>query len=318
MLSVCKSEKNNFQQLSDETIEKGCWINLIKPSGEELRLVVERTGAPMDFLKAALDAEESSRIEIEDNSILVITNIPIMEDETSFDTLPLGVILTPDYLITVCLKDNRVMSYFNNDNTRFFSTNRKTRFLFQILYRSAILYLRYLKYINQQTDEIELNIRKSMKNKALFQLLQLEKSLVYFTTALKDNGVVMQKLLRLRNNRNFQHLLESDEEDEDLMEDVIIENKQALEMVEMHRNILSSMMTAFASIISNNLNFVMKFLTTMTILLAVPTMLASFWGMNVKVPWGDAISSLGFLYVSIISAVITGFTAYILWKKGMF
>jgi len=239
-----------------------------------------------------------------------------MEGETSFDTLPLGIVITPNHFITICLKDNRVMSYFDKDNTRFFCTAKKARFLFQIQYRSAILYLRYLKYINQQTDEIELNIRRTMKNKALFQLLQLEKSLVYFTTALKDNGIVLQKLMRLRNNRNIQHLLDFDEEDEDLMEDVIIENKQAIEMVEMHSNILSSMMNAFASIISNNLNFVMKFLTTMTILLAVPTMLASFWGMNVTLPWSA--TPWGFLYVIIFSALITGFTAYILWKKGMF
>jgi len=195
MLSICKTDNNILQNLADNAIEKGCWINLIKPSAEELRLVSEDTGAPMDFLKAALDAEERSRIEIEDDSILVITNVPIMEDETSFDTLPLGIIITADYLITVSLKDNRVMSYFNNDNTRYFCTNKKTRFLFQILYRSAILYLRYLKYINQHTDEIELNLRKTMKNKALFQLLQLEKSLVYFTAALKDNDIVMNTLI---------------------------------------------------------------------------------------------------------------------------
>ncbi|OGI00417.1 MAG: magnesium transporter [Candidatus Melainabacteria bacterium GWF2_32_7] len=316
MLSVCKSDNNTLQKLPDDSIEKGSWINLIKPSGDELRLVAEQTGAPMDLLKAALDAEERSRIEIEEDSILVITNIPIMEGETSFDTLPLGIVITPNHFITICLKDNRVMSYFDKDNTRFFCTAKKARFLFQIQYRSAILYLRYLKYINQQTDEIELNIRRTMKNKALFQLLQLEKSLVYFTTALKDNGIVLQKLMRLRNNRNIQHLLDFDEEDEDLMEDVIIENKQAIEMVEMHSNILSSMMNAFASIISNNLNFVMKFLTTMTILLAVPTMLASFWGMNVTLPWSA--TPWGFLYVIIFSALITGFTAYILWKKGMF
>jgi magnesium transporter len=315
MLNICKTDNNILQNISDNGIEQGSWINLVKPSVDELRIVKEQTGVPMDFLKAALDAEERSRLEIEDDCLLVITNVPIMEDETNFDTLPLGIIITPEHFITVCLKDNRILSYFNNDNIRHFSTNQKTRFLFQILYRSAILYLRYLKYINQHTDEIELNLRKSMKNKALFQLLQLQKSLVYFTAALKDNNIVMNKLMKLRNN-NLQHIIEFHEEDEDLLEDVIIENKQAIEMVEMHSNILTGMMDAFASIISNNLNIVMKFLTSVTILLAIPTMTASFWGMNVNVPWRDA--HWGFVYVLCFSVLFTGFASFLLWKKKMF
>jgi len=317
MLSIYKSEKDGLRELTVDSLEeKTCWINLLKPTTEELKLVSEKTGVMLDFLKAALDQEEPSRIEIENDSLLILTNIPFMEDESSFDTLPLGIIITPDHFITVCLRENRVLTYFDSDNAKHFSTFKKSRFLLQILYRSAKLYLRYLKYINQHTDEIEKNLRKSMKNKALFQLLELEKSLVYFTTSLKDNGIVLQKLLRLRKNSNFEYLLKFYEEDEDLLEDVIIENKQAIEMVEMHSNILSSMMDAFASIISNNLNMVMKFLTTVTIILAIPTMLASFWGMNVHVPFHDNI--FGFFLVVSLSVALTGGVAFMLWKKSMF
>lgn len=319
MLRVYESNHDKlieYNILSDKSIKSGTWFCLIKPTEDELKVVTEVTQVPLEFLKAPLDEEERPRLEVEDNCLLIIFNIPIMKDENTFDTIPLGIIITPAYFITVCLMDNKILSYFNSDNYKQFCTYKRTRFLFQMLYKSAELYLRYLRYINIHTDEIEMNLRKSMKNQTLFQLLELEKSLVYFTTSLKDNGIVTQKILRLRSNSNFQELLEIFEEDEDLLEDVIIENKQALEMVEMHSNILGSMMNAFASIISNNLNMVMKFLTSMTILLAIPTMIASFFGMNVHVPWGQ--HALGFIFVVVLSSVITTLTAFMLLKRQMF
>lgn len=317
MLQIFKTQDDNtLTELTIENQERGCWFNLIKPTGEELKLVSDILKVTPDFLRDALDEEERSRIEIEDDNILIITNIPMMEDENRFDTLPLGIIITPDYFVTVCLKENKVLSYFNQDASKVFSTFKRTRLLFQILFRSTKFYLRYLKYINKHTDEIEINLRKTMKNKALFQLLELQKSLVYFTTALKDNGIVMEKLMRLRSNNTLHHIIKLYEEDEDLLEDVIIENKQALEMVEMHSNILASMMDAFASIISNNLNIVMKFLTSMTILLAIPTMIASFWGMNVGVPFEGKL--LGFEVVVTIAIIATAIAAFVLLKRDMF
>lgn len=317
MLQIFKTlEDNTLSELTIETVEKGCWFNLVKPTSEELKQVADILKIAPDFLRDALDEEERSRIEIEDETMLIITNIPVMEDENRFDTLPLGVVITPDYFVTVCLKENKILSYFNQDTAKHFSTYKRTRLLFQIFFRSTKFYLRYLKYINKHTDEIEIYLRKTMKNKALFQLLELQKSLVYFTTALKDNGIVMEKILRLRNNNNLHNIIKLYDEDEDLLEDVIIENKQALEMVEMHSNILTSMMDAFASIISNNLNIVMKFLTSMTILLAIPTMIASFWGMNVGVPFLG--KPFGFEFVLVISVIATTIAAIILSKKEMF
>lgn len=316
MLKVCKNDGENYQELTLQNVVKGSWIKCVNPSMEELSRVASVTGAPLDFLRAALDEEERSRIELEDHYILVLTNIPVMFGETNYDTLPLGIIISEDHIITVCLEDNPVFSEFNADSFRNFNTAKRTRFLFQILYKSATYYLKYLRQINKQTDQIEVDLRKSMKNQEIFQLMDLQKGLTYFTASLRSNGVVMDRLLRLRSNSQSQHLIKMYEEDEDLLEDVIIENNQAIQMVEMYTNILSSMTDAFASIISNNLNMVMKFLASMTIILAVPTMVASFWGMNVPVPFNQ--SNFGFLFVLMIASVIAGISGFVLWKKEMF
>lgn len=315
MLTIYKTVNNKLNELTILTLEKGAWIHLVNPSNEELVSVSQACSVPLDFLGSALDAEERSRIEQEDDNLLVITNIPLLIDENNFDTLPLGIIITPEYFITVCLKHSEVFFDFNSDKASLFDTSKKTRFLFQIQYRVAEMYLKHLSYINRHTDRIELILRKSMKNKMLFQLFELERSLVYFTGALKDNGVVQKKLLRMRKTPQFQHLLRFFEEDEDLLEDAIIENEQAVEMVDMNRNVLSGMMNAFASIISNNLNVVMKQLTIITIILAIPTVIASLWGMNVVVPWGEGVTEYGFLYVIGLALIVTCVAGYILLRK---
>ncbi|MGL5512971.1 MAG: magnesium transporter CorA family protein [Sporomusa sp.] len=316
MLKIYRSNCTRLYELTVETIEKGSWLMLTNPTPEELEQVAAATGSPLDFLKAALDEEERSRIELEDDYMLVITNIPVMRGHDSYDALPLGIILTPEYFITVCLETNSVLADFNMENARAFSTFKKTRFLFQLLYKSAALYLKYLNQINRRTDEIERYLRRSMQNKEIFQLLDLQKGLTYFAASLRSNGIVQEKLLRLRSSSQFQHLIKIYEEDEDLLEDVITENKQAIEMVEMYSRILSGMMETCASIISNNLNRVMKFLASMTIILAIPTMVASFMGMNVDIPLGN--HEGGFVITLLISGIVTAFSAFALWRKGMF
>jgi len=316
MLQIFKTQEDKtLKELSINEFEQGSWFNLIKPTADEIKQVAAALNIDSDFLRDSLDSEERSRIELDDDKLLIITNIPMMEDENSFDTLPLGVILTPENIVTVSLKENRIISFFNQDTTKLFDTSNRTRFLFQILFRSTKFYLRYLEHINRHTDKIEVELRRTMKNKALFQLLDVQKSLVYFT-ALKDNGRVLEKLSRFKKFAGFSNFMEYNEEIEDLMEDVIIENKQAVEMVEMHRNILESMMDAFASIISNNLNIVMKFLTSVTIILAIPTMVSSFWGMNVDVPMAHF--HYAFLGILMFSLILAGIIATILAKKGLF
>lgn len=317
MLQIFKTlEDKSLKELSIDEFEKGSWFNLIKPTADEIKDVANALNIEADFLRDSLDSEERSRIEIDDDKLLIITNVPMMEDENRFDTLPLGIIMTPDNIVTVSLKENRIISFFNQDTTKLFNTADKTKFMFQILFRSTKFYLRYLEHINRHTDRIEVDLRRTMKNKALFQLLEVQKSLVYFTTALKDNGHVLEKLSRFKKIQQFSTFIKYNEEIEDLMEDVIIENKQAIEMVEMHRNILESMMDAFASIISNNLNIVMKFLTSVTIILAIPTMVSSFWGMNVDVPLVG--NQLAFGLIILMSIILAAIIGMVLARKGLF
>ncbi|WP_110954896.1 magnesium transporter CorA family protein [Anaerosinus massiliensis] len=317
MLRIFKSlESGPLNELSIKNIERGAWIHLVNPTPYELKVISTITEVEIDLLKSALDEEERSHTELEDNCVMVVTNVPIMRNKDSYDTLPLGIILTQDYIITVILEDNPVLSEFNETTARNFRTFKKTRFLFQILYKSATLYLKYLRQISKLSDDMEKRLRKSMKNQELLQLLELQKGLTYFNASLRSNGAVLDKLLRLRSSHNLQHIVKMYEEDEDLLEDVIIENKQAKEMVEMYSKILSRVADTFASIISNNLNLVMRFLTSITIILAIPTMISSFFGMNVPVPFAGVEN--GFLYVSIIASLLTFICIFGLWKKDMF
>ena len=225
-------------------------------------------------------------------------------------------IVTEEGIATICLEPNAVTADFGTHNSKMFSTFKKTRFLFQILYKSATLYLKYIRIIIRRTDELEIHLRQSMENSELFNLLDLQKSLTYFSTSLRSNSIVLERLLRLRNATQSQHLIKVYEEDEDLLDDVIIEYKQAVEMVEMYSHILNSMMEVFASIISNNLNLVMKFLASVTIILAIPTLISGLWGMNVPVPFAE--NPFGFLIVISLAACIAIGTAFLLWKKRMF
>ena len=286
------------------------------PSEEELQEIAAATKIQMDFLTAPLDEEEKSRIEIEDDQILILVDIPFLRSNKDYDTLPLGIIITENCITTVCLEPNAVTAEFGAHNTKMWSTFKKTRFLFQILFKSATLYLKYIRIIIRRTDELEKHLRQSMQNSELFNLLDLQKSLTYFSTSLRSNYIVMEKLLRLRSATQSRHLIKLYEEDEDLLEDVIIEYKQAVEMVEMYSHILNSMMEVFASIISNNLNLVMKFLATMTIVLAIPTLVSSMWGMNVPVPFAN--NPWGFAIVLIFALGVSGAAAYLLWKRRMF
>ena len=318
MLEITKTQDDGTLKTLDlNEAVSGSWFNLINPTREEIQQVSLVLGLDESFLNNSLDADELSRMEFEDGNLLVITNVPIMDDEGNFDTLPLGLIFTHESIITVCSKEIKIISSFNEDTAKFFDTRQKANFMLSILFRAAKFYLRYLNIINKQTDSIEDSLKKTTHNKALFQLMEIQKSLVYFTTSLKDNQLVLQKLLRIVNTNtgNLQSILRFTEDDIDMLEDVIIENKQASEMVEMHRTILESMMDCMASIINNNLNLVMKFLASITIIMSIPTMIGSFWGMNVPMPFGQ--NSLGFLVVILISIFATCIVAVFFSRKGM-
>lgn len=317
MLQIFKSmESGPLQELTLKTLEKGAWINIVDPTPYELKVVSNLTEVDPDFLRSALDDEERSHTDIEDDSVMILTNVAICRGQDSYDVLPLAIIVTEEYIITVCLEETPVMSEFNERTARLFRTYKKTRFLFQILYKSMTFYLRYLRQISKLSDDIEEQLRHDMKNSEILRLLELQKGLTYFNAAIRSNGAVLDKLLRMRNNPQLTPILKAYDEDEDLLEDVIIENKQAKEMVEMYSKILARMADTFTSIIANNQNLVMKFLAAMTIIIAIPTVVSSFFGMNVPVPFAD--DGHGFLYVMCIAFGISISGAYALWKKDMF
>lgn len=308
MVKIYNSDIETNQLKVVEKIEKGCWINMISPTEQEIKEVCKKTKIGEEFIRDSLDYEEKARIDDEedDGTILFIVDVPIIEkekDSEGYTTMPLGMIVVRDeYFITVSLKRNIVIDNFEKKKVKGFSTYKKSRFLFQIMFMNASYYLTYLKRINKETEIAESILKNSMKNRELLKLLNLEKSLVYFTTSLKSNELVMEKTLRGK-------ILKLYEEDEDILEDAIVENKQAIEMSKIYSDILNGTMDAYASIISNNLNGVMKFLTSITIILAIPTLIASLWGMNVPVPlqghpYGFAILLLVCVIVTVIAILM--------------
>ena len=211
---------------------------------------------------------------------------------------------------------NDVIQNFSETRFRYFSTFKRTRLLFQILYRSAMIFLKDLRQMTRRSDQIEQDLRRSMKNEELFQLLDLQKGLTYYSMSLRSNKVVVERLLRLCSNPQVSHIIKFREEDEELLDDVRVEYDQAIEMAQIQTDVLAGMMDAFASVISNNLNIVMKFLASITIVMAIPTMIASFFGMNVPVPWEG--HPLGFIFVGFIAVLMTIAAIWVLWKKRLF
>ena len=307
MISYLKSTNGRIHRINDA--EEGCWINVINPSEDEISFLVSHYSLDPDFLRAAMDEEESSRIESEDDNTLIIVDAPLVvksDNSITYETMPIGIIVTPRHVVTVCLRENPVISELADGMTKNIHTALKTQFVLNIMLRMSTRYLQYLKQIDKINDFVQQQLRKSTKNKELIQLLELEKSLVYFSTSLKSDEITMEKLMRGRFLRLY-------EEDQDLLEDVLIEIKQAIEMSNIYSSILSGTMDAFASIISNNLNIVMKVLAAVTILMSIPTIVSSFYGMNVdNLPFAD------FWFPVALSAGVVGIAALILIKMKMF
>lgn len=309
MLEIFKTVYN--VTIATNGFEEGVWINLVNPTMEELNRVSENMSVEMDFLKAALDEEEKARIENMNGQTLILIDIPIVEKagrKEWYVTIPLAIILLKHTMITVCLKESELLLDFRNNKIKTFLTTFKTRFVLQILLKNAKSYLHYLKIIDKASGSMEKNLYKSMKNNELIKMFQLEKGLVYFSTSLKSNEAVIEKLMKYEHIKRYS-------EDAELLEDVIIENKQAIEMAHIYSSVLSGTMGTVASLISNNLNIVMKVLTSITIVMAIPTMISSFFGMNVAMP----LTMQGSFWIIVgLSVVISGMTGYVLYRKGFF
>lgn len=311
MLQIFKSTDSGLATL--DQVEDGAWINLVNPSEQEILSISKDLNIPAEHLKAALDEEERSRIEVDEGCTVVLIDIPVpnvnLQEGGIFYTIPLGIIINDKNIVTVSLQENYVIKSFIERRIKSFYTFKKTRFLLQILYRNSKLYLQYLRHIDKASDKIESKLHKSLKNKELIQLLELEKSLVYFSTSLKSNEIVLEKILRSTPVKMYP-------DDTELLEDVIIENKQAIEMANIYSNILTGTMDAYASVISNNLNIVMKFLTSVTIVLSVPTMVASFFGMNVDVPFEN--NPHAFVIIFIMTLFFSMILALTMVRKQLF
>ncbi len=258
--------------------EKSCWINVLQPSAVEIARLQEEFNIPHEIIQDILDVDERPRVEFDDDWSLVIFRIPISSpgNGVPYFTVPLGVFMTEQLTVTLCSAENEVLLFGQPSIYREKEQNMNDalKFILKLFLRSATTYLRYLKQINQQTTSIEADLEASIKNEELNKLLKMEKCLVYFMTSLKGNETVLAKL------RSSKRATLS-EINEDLLEDAFIENKQALDMAQIYSNIQSGMMDTFASVISNNLNVVMKQLTSISIILMIPTLVASLYGMNV-------------------------------------
>lgn len=288
------------------------WINVVDPSPEEIASLQQELGVPQDFLTFALDLDERARTEKEDGVVLIVLRIPYFMGHTAdtpYNTLPLGIIITDKHVITVCRTQNGVINELLSGRVKGLSTAKRYRFVLQLLQGVAARYLSYLREINKTVEVLEDKLQLSMRNRELQELLKYQKSLVYFTTALKSNEVMMERLRRSQ-------LFKMYPEDEDLLEDVLTENQQAIEMTNIASNILSQMMDAFASIISNNLNVVMKFLASFTIILTLPTMVASFYGMNVALPFQE--HTYAFWITLGISLALSSSAAIVFWRRDWF
>ncbi len=292
-----------------DTLEKGCWINVVAPRADEIDFLSETVQILPEFLKASLDEEESSHIDRDEDAdqTLIIVDYPNSVDDPKkqnllYTTLPLSVIIMKDYIVTICLYENLNIDDMALGKVKGMNTDLKTRFLLLLLLRISQRFLIYLRQIDRESSKTEMILHQSMRNKELIQMLGLEKSLVYFSTSLKSDEVTLNKIMRGR-------LIKLYEEDQELLEDVMIEIHQAIEMCNIYSNILSGTMDAFASVISNNLNIVMKVLTVITIVMAIPNIIFSFYGMNVE---GLPIPQWWF---PLILAMIACLIAILIFKK---
>ena len=310
MITIYKSTSEGLLTVDD--FVAGSWVHVSNPSNQELALLVERFGIPLDFLTDPLDLDERARLETEDGARLIVVRVPHLDswtEEIPITTLPVGIILVGDLVITVSALDAEVIGDFKQGRVRNFATHDQTRFILQLFLRTTLLFLRYLRDINRVTDNVQKDLHRATRNEQLIRLLNLEKCLVFITTSLRSNAFMMEKF----HNAVYSRL---DQDDQDLLDEVIVENKQAMDMAKIYSEILSGLMDAFASLISNNLNTVVKTLTTITIILMIPTLVASFYGMNVNLPFQS--SPDAFVLVVGLTAFLCTLGIVIFWRGNLF
>ncbi|MDR2103629.1 MAG: magnesium transporter CorA family protein [Treponema sp.] len=286
-----------------DAVSKNCWIDARDVSREDLYRLEHEFGIAGELLTDIMDADEQARIEKEDEYTALIVRVPVYdsENEVSFFTLPLGIILFADKIVTICQRSSESLEDLAKNRIRGFSIRNKSTFVLNLLGRAAFTFLKSLKELNKRTNIIKEELKRSIKNNELIQLLSIQKSLVYFTTSITTNELLLEKLQK-------SSLIRFKEDEKELLEDVVTENKQAIEMAKIYSSILTGTMDAFASVISNNLNIVMKRLTIVSIVLMIPTLIYSFFGMNLRLPFEDSpLASWGIIFVSLLASVMGAF-----------
>ena len=307
MIEIFKSFKGELKLIKKPA--RGCWINLISPTKKELSKISHIIEMPQDVISSLKDMDEMPDMERDENFLFIITRTPQKNSNNSrleYSTIPLGIILIDNYLITLCFNDNDVIDQLKSQKLY---TAKKIQTTLRILLISAKTYLSYLNLINKKVHIIQDGLEKTMKNKDILGLLNIQKSLVYFSTSLKSNQFLIERLTKTNVFTQFEH-------DKELLEDTTEENKQAIEMAKIYSNILSGMADTSASLISNNLNTVMKLLTSITLILMLPTLVASIYGMNIDLPFQE--SPYAFLITMGVSLALSIMGVIILWKKKLF
>jgi magnesium transporter len=305
MLTIYKTTEQGLEQL--ESIANGAWVKAIDPTPAEVQKLVE-WGIDVDYINYSLDLDEMPRMERDEDYTFILVRIPHSQPDSDipYTTIPLGILIKGNLIVTICRYEKEMFKVLANGKYRLLKTGKRYRFALYIFLETATRYLSHLREINRMTETIEDQLQKSTRNRELMELLKYQKSLTYFATALRSNEVMMERVQRTQIFNYY-------EEDQDLLEDVLTENQQAIQMTSINTEILSSMMDAFASIISNNLNTVMKALAALTIILNLPTVVAAFYGMNVALP-GET-HPLAFLTVIGIAVGLTALATYIFYKR---
>ncbi len=313
MRTIYKTDNGILSQM--DAFEPDVWVNLISPNMDELTEAAEYYEIDIADLRAALDEEESSRVQIEDGYTLILVDIPLEEirnDQRAYTTIPLGILLVQDAILTVCGEDTVILNYFYNNRMRGFSTKKKMRFVYQILLRTTNLYQALLRVIDKKRSEIEKRVgSETTEDKDLINLHELETNLVYFATSLSANKVVLDRLTRYERIKQYP-------EDKELLDDVIVENRQAIEMTNIYRDIIHGARELVSTIINNRLNNVMKFLTSITLVMAIPTIISGIYGMNVSGKWMPLSETPhGFAIICVITGAICVLALLVLKKRKM-
>jgi magnesium transporter len=309
MLTIYKTLEQGLEQL--DSVANGSWIKVVDPTAEEIQKLAD-WGVDADYINYSLDLDEMPRIERDDDYTFILIRIPHRQPENDipYATIPLGILIKGNMVVTICRYEKDMFKVLADGKYRLLKTGKRYRFALYIFLETATRYLTHLREINRITESLEDQLQKSTRNREVLELLKYQKSLTYFATALRSNEVMMERVQRMQIFNYY-------EDDQDLLEDVLTENQQAIQMTSITTEILSGMMDAFASIISNNLNGVMKALAALTIIVSLPGTVAGFFGMNVMLPLSES-NPIAFLVVFGIGLTLTAIATLIFYKRDWF